>query len=205
MKFYTLWLGLIIIIMFILQVGFPGFTDALVLNQDSWIEIWRFVSAVFLHGGLGHLLYNLFALVIFGLVLEKLIGGKRFLAVFFSAGIIANLISINFYPSSLGASGAIMGVIGALAFIKPNLMVWAMGLPMPLFLAAVFWVLGDLAGIFIPDGVGNIAHLAGVGIGLILGAIFKKKRRINSDFQYQRKIGIPEYHIKEWEDEYMTS
>ena len=202
MKFYTLWLALICIIMFIVQLIFPGFTDALVLNQASWFEPWRFVSSIFLHGGIGHLLYNLLALVMFGLVLEKFVGEKKFLLVFFVSGIIANLIAINFYPSSLGASGAIMGIIGALALIKPNLMVWAIGVPMPLFLASIFWVFGDIAGIFIPDGVGNIAHLAGVGVGLLFGIIFRfKKKQADSSYEYTRVVRIPEPYMRNWEDE----
>jgi len=119
MKFYTLLLTLIIIAVFILQAIIPNFTDSLLLNQQSFPEVWRFVTAIFLHGSLTHLIFNLFALILFGLVLESLIGSNRFLLVFFSTGIIANIISFNFYPASLGASGAIMGIIGALTVSKP--------------------------------------------------------------------------------------
>src|SRR3989338_10954625 len=99
MKFYALWLSAICILFFILQIAIPGFTDALVLNQQSFIEPWRFVTAIFLHGDITHLIYNLFALVLFGLILEKLIGSRKFLIVFIFSGIFANLISVNFYDS----------------------------------------------------------------------------------------------------------
>ncbi len=204
MKFYTLWLSLICVIMFVVQLIFPGFTDAFVLNQQSWFEPWRFITSIFLHGSFSHILFNLFALVLFGLMLEKLIGSNRFLVVFFVSGIAANLISVNFYSSSLGASGAIMGVIGALTFIKPNLMVWAFGVPMPLFLAAIFWILGDVVGVFAPSGIGNIAHLAGVGVGLLLGAIFRLRRQNNSSASYTRVIKIPDNYAREWENRYMS-
>ncbi len=200
MRFYTLILSLICIIMFVLQLAIPGFTEALVLNQESFVQPYRFISAVFLHGGLGHLTLNLFALILFGLILEKVIGSEKFLLIFFVSGIGANLISVNFYNSSLGASGAIMGIIGALTFAKPKLWVWAFGVPMPLFLAAILWGLVDIAGIFIPDNIGNIAHLSGIAFGLILGAIFRQKRE---SYSYVRKVNVPEDYARKWEDNYM--
>src|SRR3989344_2772693 len=118
-RYYALKLCFLIIVIFGIQTLFNGLTELLVLNELSWNEPWRFLTAVFLHGSLIHLVFNLFALALFGSALEKFIGGWRFLIVFFVSGILANLISINFYSSSLGASGAIFGVIGALIIVKP--------------------------------------------------------------------------------------
>jgi len=199
-KFYSLWLCLIIIGIFILQVLIPGFTEFFVLNELAYSQIWRFVSSIFLHGSVMHLAYNLFALFFFGLSLEKLIGSRKFLFLFFGSGIIANIISLNFYPSSLGASGAIMGIIGALAIIKPLMMVWAFGLILPMFLAAILWVVGDILGIFMPSNVGNIAHLSGVGIGLLLGLVFRlfRKKKTKSN-----KVEISEKDLRGWERRYV--
>jgi len=200
MKFYSLKLCLFIVLVFFLQVFIRGFTDFFVLNQLAYSQIWRFLTAIFLHGSITHLLYNLFALFFFGFALEKLIGSKRFLIVFFGSGIIANIISVNFYPSSLGASGAIMGIIGTLTVIKPLMMVWAFGLILPMFVAAIFWVIGDILGIFFPSGIGNIAHLSGIGVGFLLGLFlrgFLKKKKKNN-------IEIPKYYIENWEKRYMN-
>ena len=60
---------------------------------------------------------------------------------FFISGILANLISVNFYNSSLGASGAIFGVIGALVVVRPWMFVWAFGLPLPMIVAGILLVL----------------------------------------------------------------
>ena len=201
-RFYFLWLVLICVVMFILQQIIPGFTEMFVLNEQSvsGFEFWRFISGIFLHGGIGHLLYNMFALGLFGFILERLIGSKRFLLVFFASGIIANIISVQFCPSSLGASGAIMGIIGVLAVIKPMMMVWAFGLIMPMFIAAILWVIGDIIGIFIPDGVGNIAHLSGVGVGVIVG-IFLRGKRVKK----KKRVEIPEDYIRSWEDKFMKN
>jgi hypothetical protein len=203
-KFFTLWLSAIIILIFILQNIIPGFTDSLVLNQQSFPEIWRFITAIFLHGSLIHIVSNLFALILFGLILEKLISSNKFLIVFFSSGIIANIISVNFYPSSLGASGAIMGIIGTLTIIRPLMTVFAFSIPMPMFIAAIIWAAGDVLGIFYPQVVGNIAHLSGLAIGLILGIYFrtrhKEKQTLRADYA---RINIPESYMRDWEDTWM--
>ena len=155
-RFYAFWLCLICIGVFIVQILVPGFTNALILNQASYFEPWRFLTSIFLHGGFAHLLYNLFALALFGSILEKLIGGKKFLLVFFLSGLLANLVSVNFYSSSLGASGAIYGILGCLTVIRPKMFVWVYSLPMPMFLAAILWIAGSVIGVFIPDNVQQV-------------------------------------------------
>ncbi|MFA5174298.1 MAG: rhomboid family intramembrane serine protease [Candidatus Pacearchaeota archaeon] len=199
-KYYSLWLCLICIGVFTLQNLISGFTELFVLNNLAFGEYWRFLTAIFLHGSLAHLLYNLFALALFGFILEKTIGSNRFLVVFFLSGIVANIISVNYYDSSLGASGAIMGIIGCLAIIRPLMMVWAFGMPMPMILASVLWIAGDLLGLFIPSNVGHIAHLSGVGVGILIGFLIRLKTRIK---KARETINIPESYIRVWEDKYM--
>jgi membrane associated rhomboid family serine protease len=201
-KFYSLWLCLVCIVVFILQLIIPGFEDALILNNKAIYnyEIWRFLTAIFLHGGIAHLLYNLLALALFGIILEKFVGSRNFLIVFFGSGIFANIISVNFYESSLGASGAIYGILGCLTLIQPGMMVWAFGLPMPMFIAAILWTAGSVLGIFMPGNTGHIAHLSGILIGLIFGIFIRMKmpRKIK-----KQKIEIPEAYLREWENRYV--
>jgi uncharacterized protein len=214
--FWAFKLSGIIIVFFILQNSIPGFTDFFVLNQSAFPQIWRFVSAVFLHGGLGHIAYNLFALVLFGSMLERLIGSRRFLYVFFVTGILANLFSVNFYPSSLGASGAIFGVIGALILVRPGLMVWAFGLPMPIFVAGILWAAGDIIGAvgFFSgnplDNTGNLAHLSGMAFGLAMGLYYKRKgfvKNLQGPAGKSRKheVYVNEDYARRWEDRYLGS
>jgi len=201
-NFYFLWLSLICIIIFILQnlPGIPGFTEMLILNKKAVydFQIWRFVSAIFLHGGIVHLTYNLFALLFFGVLLEKLIGSKKFLGLFFIAGIVANLVSVWFYESSLGASGAIYGILGALVILKPMMMVWAFGLIMPMFIAGILWIIGGIIGIFIPSNTGHIAHLSGIGVGFLIGLVFL----INQKKRKNIVLKVPDNYIRLWEDKY---
>ena len=206
-KFYALKLALACIFVFILQTAIKGVTEQFVLNENSFIQPWRFLTAIFLHGGLLHLLYNMFALVLFGLFLEGLIGGRKFLLVFFVSGILANIISVFFYPSSLGASGAISGIIGALIIVRPMLVVWAFGLPMPIFIAGIVWVAGDLIGAIgyfagnPIDNTGNIAHLAGMFFGLLFGFMYRDWARKR---EKRERIRINEGYMRCWEDNYLS-
>lgn len=179
-KFYSLWLLLLILVVFILQL-IPGFTEAFVLNNETVTnyQYYRFITAIFLHGDITHLFFNLFALFFFGISLEKLIGSRKFLLIFLLSGIIANIISVNFYESSLGASGAIYGVMGALVVMRPFMIVWTFGMLMPLFIASILWVTADVLrtmGAFGPTNIGSIAHLSGILIGILLGLLLRKNK-----------------------------
>jgi len=207
-KFWAFKLSGIMIVVFILQNLISGFTSLFVLDNTKMIEVWRFVSAIFLHGGLGHIAYNLFALLLFGSIVEKLIGSRKFLLVFFVTGILANVISVWFYPSSLGASGAIFGVIGALVVLRPGMTVWAFGMPMPMVVAGLLWAAGDVIGAVgyfsgnPLDNTGNIAHLSGMLFGLIFGGMF----RVGLERQRRRdnvRISINEKDMQRWEEDWL--
>lgn len=174
-RFYALKLCGWMFLIFLIQLFLNGFTEFFLLDSSKPFEVWRYFTSIFLHGSIPHLLYNAFALALFGSMLERLLGSKRFLWIFFVTGILANIFSINFYDASLGASGAIFGVIGTLVAIRPLMFVWAFGFPMPLFVAGIIWAAGDLIGLFVPSNVANLAHLSGMFFGLILGFIYRKK------------------------------
>ncbi len=93
-------------------VRYGGNFRALVLEWDEW---WRLGTAMFLHGGLIHLLFNMFALAQIGPVVEGAIGRGRFLVLYVISGLVGSGVSLVFLKGGvgIGASGAIMGVIGA--------------------------------------------------------------------------------------------
>jgi hypothetical protein len=202
-RFYALKLCLICIVVYLLQLIIPGFTELFILNSNFPSQYWRYLTAIFLHGGLAHLVFNLFALALFGSILEKLIRGRKFLFIFFLSGILVNIVSINFYESSLGASGAIYGILGVLMIIAPLMFVWAFGLPMPMFIAGILWIIGEILGLFIPSNIGHIAHLSGLAIGILIGVILrvkKKTRKIRRE-----KIQFSNEYVRLWEDNYLNS
>lgn len=193
----SLWLSLIIFIIFLLQ-QMPNFTDLFILDT-SWAlaRPWTLLTAIFLHGSLVHILYNLFGLALFGSILEHIIGTKKFLKLFFISGLIASLASIPFYSRVLGASGAIFGIIGMLAILRPKMAVWLYGMPMPMILALFIWAAIDIFGIYFPSGTANIAHLGGLAIGIIAGIINYKSYKENKP--KKENIHIDEEKVKEWE------
>jgi membrane associated rhomboid family serine protease len=153
-----------------------AFTPALALDRP-----WIFVTSIFLHAGFTHLIFNMFALLTFGTLLENIVGGRRFLTIFFAAGIVGNLgymvTSGDPWVPAIGASGAIFGVIGLLTVLRPWLIVFVSGLPMPLLVAAIIWAVLDLSGLFAPSGVAHGAHLAGLFLGVAYGIFFRPGHR----------------------------
>lgn len=183
----------------VLQWGIPGFTEAFLLTPSAWSEPWRFVTAIFLHGDIQHFFYNMLALLFFGLVLEHDLGSKRFLLVYGCAGLGANLLSVFFYPASLGASGAIFGIIGALVVMRPSMMVDVMGFPMPMLVAGIVYAAIDVFGVFAPSGTANLAHLSGMAIGLFFGGFY---RPLLARVSRKPEI-VDEQSIRDWEDRYL--
>jgi hypothetical protein len=153
-----------------------------------------------------HLAYNLFALFIFGLILERTIGSRKFLLLFLISGIIANVFTFYFYPNSLGASGAIMAVIGCLAVLRPMMAVFSFGVILPMFAVAIVWIIGSFLGIFGfgDQGVGYIAHLSGLFIGVLYGFFLRLKNKDNnfSVYSSDKKVVIPEDTMRGWEKVY---
>lgn len=206
-KYFTLWISLACISVFIIQQIFSSFTENFALTSSALTKPWQFITAIFLHGSLAHLFYNLLALILFGLVLESLIGSRKFLFLFLISGTIANLISFSFYPSSLGASGAIMAIIGTLAVLRPGMAIWAFNLPMPMFMAAIIWTAGSFMGIFGfgDQSTGYIAHLSGIILGIMYGFYLRLTRKNKQEpvQVYERKFHIPETNMRIWEDFYI--
>jgi len=160
-------------------------------------KLWTLVTAIFLHSGLVHLLYNLFGLALFGAILEHIIGTRKFLTLFFIAGLAASLVSLPFYTRVLGASGAIFGIMGMLAILRPKMAVWVYGMPMPMFVALIIWASANFVGSFVPSGTASVAHLGGLAVGIVSGFYyrqqFKEKKRKRED------IHIDEDKVREWE------
>ncbi|HYI08407.1 MAG TPA: rhomboid family intramembrane serine protease [Thermoanaerobaculia bacterium] len=149
----------------------------------EWIfldgQYWRLVSAMFLHGdgtipgGLLHVALNLLAIVQIGRLFELMFGTRRYLFIYFTAGIIASVTSalVNGGPS-VGASGAIFGILGAFVLSVRRSPRWRHErAARSIVNQLIFWIVANIAiGMRMPQ-IDNSAHLGGLIAGLILGAI----------------------------------
>ncbi len=179
-RHYAMWLTGIIAAVFALQIIFPAVTyNFRLVSADAWSRPWTLLTAVFLHAGIAHILFNGLGMVMFGSILEQTIGSKRFLVVFFVAGLLSSIASTFFYGAVVGASGAIFGVIGTLAVLQPTLTVWVYYIPMPMYVAAVVWAVSDLFGFIVPTGIANAGHLAGLATGIVAGFLIRGRRSLH--------------------------
>jgi len=171
--------------LFGLAVGGQAWSDVFTLSSAAPLAVWTWVISVFSHGGIGHLFGNAIVLFFFGPVLERYIGSRRFTGMFLITGALAGLaqIGLGLYlgnPTSvLGASGAIMAILGMLTVLNPGLKVYLyFVLPIPIWLLAIGYALLSVFGVFgsVTSAGANIAHLAhltGLGLGLLYGAYLK--------------------------------
>jgi membrane associated rhomboid family serine protease len=140
-------------------------------------EPWQLVTYGFLHGGLLHLAFNMFALYMFGSAFEQVVGPRRYVTYYFICVIAAGLtqlgvaaLSGGFYPT-VGASGGVFGLLLAYAIYFPRNRVMMLFPPIPLparTFVAIYAALELFLGVTGPQG--GVAHFAHLG-GLVGGAV----------------------------------
>lgn len=134
---------------------------------------WRLLTNMFLHGGLMHVLTNMYGLLFVGIFLEPLLGRWRYLALYLLTGILASCASIWWYPAtvSIGASGAIFGLYGMfLVLIITKVFTPEFG---KAFLTSTLIFIGFNLLMGITGGIDNAAHIGGLLSGFILGLGFR--------------------------------
>jgi rhomboid protease GluP len=161
----------------------------LVVLGASWAEpvlagqVWRLATAMFLHAGILHLLVNAWALYQLGALVEILLGSARLAAIYFASGLVGSLASVAWDLAtgravpSVGASGAIFGLLGALiAFLlrhRDRLRPEARSL----LLQLLFWAGINIVFGFTTPMIDNAAHLGGLAAGFVLGAFVRPRAR----------------------------
>lgn len=160
---------------------------------DSRFYAWQFITYMFVHGGMWHIFVNMFALWMFGRILEYEIGSKRFIIYYLVCGIGAGLIELginalvgNYWVSLLGASGATMGLLLAFGVMHPNERIFIIPFPFPikakwLILGyVVYELLFGVINLFVGTGsVAHFAHFGGMLWGWLLLLYWKHRGRIN--------------------------
>ena len=143
------------------------------INANVWNgQVWRLFTAIFVHADIVHIFGNMFFLLIFGLMAEDMFDIKEYLLIYFLSGLCGGLLTLTLWPPntlSVGASGAIFGVLGAtLIYAGHSIRQSIMGV----LLLAFFFFIINLG----PD-VNYLAHLGGLATGLLIGYALASSRR----------------------------
>ena len=160
------------------------------INTKTTIQIWRYITYQFLHGGLGHIFFNMLVLYFFGTMLEKLWGSRKFLIFYLICGSTGGV----FYPVLthigwlrvaylVGASGSILGMLAAAAILFPKMIVYVFGvIPMRMSILAIIIGVISLLSILRPDvspnAGGDAAHLGGMCAGAVYILSEKWRHRV---------------------------
>jgi membrane associated rhomboid family serine protease len=148
--------------------------------------VWTWVISVFSHGSPAHLLFNAIALYFFGPIVERQVGSKKFAALFLVSGVLAGLgqVGVGLVTGEsvavLGASGALMAIMGVLAVTSPDLKVLLFFfIPMSIrtltVLFAAFSIFAFVSSGGVLSGVAHFAHLVGLVIGVWYGRRVKDR------------------------------
>ncbi len=150
-------------------------TPLLTMHRGAVVggQYWRLLTSMFTHEELFHLASNCYALYVYGLILERGIGKGRFAAVYFTGGLLGNLLSFAFMQNpSIGASGAVFGLLGAVIaihFINPTAMSRSMA-------ANVFFSVAVTTFYSIGGSINNLAHFGGLFGGYIMLCLTVRRR-----------------------------
>ena len=160
----------------------PALFDALFVIDTDWpARPWSLATSTLSHGSPQHLLLNGLFLYFFGPVVERIVGRRRFLALFFVAGALSGVTQVHLsaalgHPNgALGASGALMMLFGVVMVLLPREKILIYGIvPVPMWAAGIGYAALDILGALNPSSpIGNFAHLSGMALGLGYGAWLK--------------------------------
>lgn len=144
------------------------------ISEGQW---WRFITPMFLHAGLLHLLFNMFSLYLFGPELEKLAGKLRFLTIYFMAGLFGTVVTFLLQDADyihVGASGAIYGLLGAfgaLVYYARRTLPQLRQIILPIIVISIVMT-------FLTPNINATAHLTGLAVGFLIGLSYFHPKRI---------------------------
>ncbi|MCQ2188094.1 MAG: rhomboid family intramembrane serine protease [Bacteroidales bacterium] len=150
-----------------------------------YFRFWQPVTYMFMHGGIWHILFNMYTLYIFGSVVERMIGERKYLLFYFICGLGAAALQLgvqslqNTFACTVGASGAIYGLLIAYAMLFPESKLTLIFPPVTMsakWMVVVFVVIELLTSVGpLDDGVAHLAHLGGMLFGWLLIKYWKSK------------------------------
>lgn len=179
------------VVLFLAALAIPELIGAFGLRPSAVLfqgRVWQPVTYMFLHGSVGHILFNMLALWMFGTELERTWGTRAFLRYYFVVGIAAAISTIlvsatlpfaarTFYTTTIGASGAIYGLLLAYGLLFPNrpiMLYFIFPIPAKYFVM----ILGAVALLMSVNDSGGIAHITHLG-GLVAGYVLLRGRHLS--------------------------
>jgi rhomboid protease GluP len=142
-------------------------------------EVWRLFTGMFVHANIAHIVGNMLFLFIYGLRAEDMFDVKEYLLIYFMSGLAGSLLTLFLWPDilSVGASGAIFGMIGAtMVYLRR-----AIGQSIITALMFVFFLFVFNFG----PNVNYLAHLGGLAVGLLIGYVLATTRKPRQQVSYQ--------------------
>ncbi len=140
-------------------------------SMDGFTGLYRLIASMFLHGGIVHFLFNMYALYIIGPQLESFFGKGKYLIIYLGSGVIGGLMSMLFqanYVVSVGASGAIFGLLGALLYFGYHYRVYLGTVIKSQIIPLI--IFNILLGFMLP-GINMVAHLGGLFGGYLVAKL----------------------------------
>jgi membrane associated rhomboid family serine protease len=176
--------------------------------KSTYFQPYQIVTHMFMHGGFFHLLFNMFALWMFGSMVERVWGPKRFLIFYFICGLSAAFFQLGSYAYdfwqydhrvlgeelytlyqanlrngyTVGASGAIMGILAAFGYLFPNTEMIIIPIPVPV---KAKWAISGMIALDVfggvvkvqDDNIAHFAHVGGAAVGFLLVLIWNKSNK----------------------------
>lgn len=168
------------VLVFLAQMAFDHNTGWLTNRLALWhpstgnFRFYELITHMFTHAGWAHIIFNMYALWLFGSMLERNWGGVKFLIFYLLCGLGAAVAQLYILPSGIpavGASGAVMGLLAAFAYTYPNVQFFIIPFPFAIkakWIVVAYAAIDLLGGISGGDGIAHFAHLGGMATGFLL-------------------------------------
>lgn len=159
----------------ILETNLSNLNILALVQVNAFVYIgfyWQLITSMFLHASIFHLLGNLVFLFIFGLRAEEMFSLPEYLSIYFLGGLAGNLLTLLFldpFTISLGASGAIFALFGAVVIFSRRSV--EQSIMSALVYAFFLFMLSS------GPGVNIFAHFGGLGVGLLIGYFLASRRK----------------------------
>lgn len=180
------------VLMFFLQATAPAFAQQLVLVPALALQRpWTILTYMFLHGGFGHIFFNMLGLYFFGPRVEQRLGSERFIALYIVSGTVGALLSLVLGGGAeiVGASGALYGVLLAYARFWPRDQIYIWGIvPVEVRWLVLIYTVVSIMGF--GTGIAHFAHLGGF-VGAFIFLLYLEHRQGAKRFRKQATSSPP--------------